>query len=110
MYLGRQSVAGAEEYVPADLAWPGGSESLSLWKQKRLHRSGIPTVGKGKSHASERGPGDVTSSLAQFQNTMDTGNKQKGFPVRLSFLRCLKVKCLWTPKGAGLRGAEWDSE
>lgn len=58
-----------------------GSETLSLWKQKRLYRSRIPTIGEGKNHAPERGSGDSSPPLTQFQSTQNTGNKQD-FPMR----------------------------
>ena len=58
-----------------------GSETLSLRKQKRLYRSRIPTIGEGKNHAPERGSGDSSPSLTQFQSTGNTGNKQD-FPMR----------------------------
>lgn len=67
--------AGAEEYVTEDWSRPG-VQRLCPCGNGRLFRSRIPTIGQGKNHASERGPGDSSPSLTQFQSTLDTGNKQ----------------------------------
>lgn len=48
--------AGAEAYVPKN--WPGlWVQRLCMWKQERVYRYEIRAIGKGKNHASERGPG-----------------------------------------------------